>query len=49
LDPADQTQGYVAVDWDGRAGSGRRVASGVYFVRLAVDGAVSTRTLVVLR
>ncbi len=49
LDPATGTQGFVAVDWDGRAGSGQRVASGVYFVRLEVDGTVATRRMVLLR
>ncbi len=49
LDPATGAQGLVAVDWDGTAGSGKRVASGVYFVRLEVDGAVATQRLVLLR
>ncbi len=48
LDPATGAQGLVAVDWDGRAGSGKQVASGVYFVRLDVDGAVSTHRMVLL-
>jgi hypothetical protein len=49
LDPATGAQGFVAVDWDGRASSGERVASGVYFVRLEVDGAVATQRMVLLR
>jgi len=49
LDPATGTQGFVEVDWDGRASSGERVASGVYFVRLEVDGAVATQRMVLLR
>ena len=49
LGPATGAQGFVAVDWDGRASSGERVASGVYFVRLEVDGAVATQRMVVLR
>ena len=49
LDPATGTQGFVAVDWDGIASSGERVASGVYFVRLEVDGAAATQRMVLLR
>ena len=49
LDPATGVRGFVAVDWDGKAGSGERVASGVYFVRLEVDGAVATKRIVLLR
>ena len=49
LDPATGTRGLVAVDWDGTASSGERVAPGVYFVRLDVDGAVVTRRMVLLR
>ncbi|MCK5596109.1 MAG: T9SS type A sorting domain-containing protein, partial [Candidatus Eisenbacteria sp.] len=49
LDPAPGARGFLSVDWDGRSGSGERVASGVYFVRLEVDGAVATRRLVFLR
>jgi hypothetical protein len=49
LDPATGVRGFVTVDWDGTASSGERVASGVYFVRLEVDGAVATQRLVLLR
>ena len=49
LDPAMGAQGFVAADWDGRASSGERVASGVYLVRLEVDGAVATQRMVLLR
>ena len=49
LGPTTGTQGFVAVDWDGTASSGERVASGVYFVRLDVDGAVATQRIVLLR
>jgi hypothetical protein len=49
LDPAPGARGVVAVDWDGTSSSGERVASGVYFARLEVDGAVATRRMVVLR
>ena len=41
--------GFGAVDWDGQAGSGSRAASGVYFVRLDVNGSVATRSFVLLR
>ncbi len=49
LDPATGVRGFVTVDWDGTASSGERVASGVYFVRLEVDGAVATQRVVLLR
>jgi hypothetical protein len=49
LDPATGVRGFVTVDWDGTASSGERVASGVYFVRLEVDGAVETQSMVLLR
>jgi hypothetical protein len=35
--------------WDATEQDGHRVASGVYFVRLEVDGAVATRKLTLLR
>ncbi len=49
LDPAPGTRGFVAVDWDGTGDSGERVASGVYFVRLEVDGAIAAQRVVLLR
>jgi hypothetical protein len=49
LDRATGARGFLAVDWDGRADSGERVASGVYFVRFEVDGAVATHRMVLLR
>jgi len=49
LDPATGAQGYLTVGWDGTASSGERVASGVYFVRLEVDGAVATQRMVLVR
>ena len=49
LDPATGTRGFLSVDWDGTASSGERVASGVYFVRLEVDGAIATQRIVLLR
>ncbi len=35
--------------WDGRDRAGERVASGVYFYRIEVDGAVATQRMVLLR
>ena len=49
LDPETGAQGYLTVDWDGASGSGERVASGVYFVRLEVDGKAATQRVVLLR
>jgi len=49
LDPAAGARGFLAVDWDGRASSGERVACGVYFVRLEVDGAVASQRMVFVR
>jgi hypothetical protein len=49
LDPAAGTCGLVTVEWDGKTSSGERAASGVYFVRLEVDGAAATTRLVMLR
>jgi len=49
LDPPPGARGHVSFEWDGTAGSGERVASGVYFVRLEVDGAVATERVVMLR
>ena len=37
------------VPWDGRDGSGRRVASGVYLVRLRAAGEMHTQRLVLLQ
>jgi hypothetical protein len=50
LDPtANGRGGFVTVNWDGHGDSGERLVSGVYFVRLDVDGAVATQKLTVLR
>jgi hypothetical protein len=50
LEPtADSRGGFATVDWDGRGDSGGRLVSGVYFVRLEVDGAVAMEKLTVLR
>jgi len=43
------TLGLVTAEWDGEVSSGVRAASGVYFVRLEVDGAVATSRLLMLR
>jgi hypothetical protein len=40
--------GEHAAFWDARAGSGQRVASGVYFVRLESNGGILTRKIVLL-
>jgi hypothetical protein len=49
LDPAAGTRGYVSVEWDGRGDAGERAPSGVYFVRLDVDGVAAERKVVLLR
>jgi flagellar hook assembly protein FlgD len=49
LNPAPGTRGYVVAEWDGSTGSGDRAASGVYFVRLEVDGSTASRKLVLMR
>jgi hypothetical protein len=41
--------GSQTASWDGRDGSGRVLASGVYFARLESDNAVRTRRLVLLK
>jgi hypothetical protein len=41
--------GTHALTWEGTDGSGRRVASGVYFVRLLFEGRVESAKLLVLR
>ncbi len=46
---ADARGGFVTVKWDGRGDCGERLVSGVYFVRLEVDGAVAMQKLTVLR
>ena len=49
LDPVAGTSGLVEVEWDGTDESGWGVASGVYFIRLDVDGVASTEAVVLLR
>jgi hypothetical protein len=41
--------GFEEVRWDARGARGERVASGVYFIRMEVDGEVVTRKSVLLR
>jgi endoglucanase len=41
--------GLHSAHWDGRGADGRRVASGVYLVRLVADGESAVRPVVVLR
>lgn len=49
LADADHTAGAHTAVWDGRDGSGRPVASGVYLARLRAAGASATRRVTVLR
>ncbi len=49
LSRGEQTAGTHAVAWDATDGQGRRVAPGVYFVRLMHAGRVTARRLVLLR
>ena len=44
-----ETRGRHSVVWDGRDASGRRVASGVYFYRLAHDEGVESRSMVLMK
>ncbi|MBN2538230.1 T9SS type A sorting domain-containing protein, partial [candidate division WOR-3 bacterium] len=44
-----QEPGEHRVSWNGRDALGRELASGVYFVRLAVDGTATRQKLVVSR
>jgi flagellar hook assembly protein FlgD len=44
-----QAAGSYGLEWDGRDDGGRRVTSGVYFVRLESRYGSATRRLVVLR
>jgi hypothetical protein len=41
--------GYHSAAWNGRDASGNRVAGGVYFYRLATDGNVLTRKMLMMR
>jgi hypothetical protein len=44
-----QPAGDQAITWDGRDDAGRRVADGIYVVRLACEGRVITRRIAALR
>ena len=41
--------GYEEVSWNGTAGGGRRVSSGVYFIRIIVDGSMKVSKVLLLR
>jgi hypothetical protein len=45
----NRVHGLLVIEWDGKADSGERAASGVYFVRLHIDDAVSRRRVVLMR
>ena len=41
--------GFHAMDWDGMGDSGRRVANGVYYLRLETAGGTTTHPVISLR
>ena len=45
LGDGEATAGRVELEWDGRDGSGRLVAPGIYLVRIQVEGDVQTETV----
>jgi len=45
----NKTAGNYKINWDGRDGSGRRVSSGVYLVRLEANGQATTGKMLVVR
>lgn len=45
----DHTAGFHSAVWDGRDGSGREVAPGVYFYKLAAPGIEESRRMILLR
>jgi len=49
VDVADQPPGAFEASWDLRDGAGRRVSSGIYFVRFARSEGASVRRVTVLR
>ncbi len=46
---AETTYGWHEVRWNGRTDSGGRVASGLYFARLTVDGKVSVQKMALVK
>jgi hypothetical protein len=49
LDNERMPAGLHSIVWDGRNGDGKRVASGIYFVRLKSDREMQTRKVVLIR
>ena len=45
----DMSAGMHSIDWNGRDGSGREVASGIYFYRLTAGKEMMMRKCVLLR
>jgi hypothetical protein len=45
----DMEQGHKEISWDGRDNSGRKVASGIYFYRLAAGAFTETKKMVLLK
>lgn len=44
-----EAPGVHQVMWDGRDGSGNRVASGVYWLRVRMDGATEARRMILMK
>jgi flagellar hook assembly protein FlgD len=49
LESGPRQAGFQTAHWDGNDGSGRVVPAGVYFVRFAAGGKVSTGRLTLVR
>ena len=45
----DRSPGAYVIDWDGRAGNGTPVASGIYFARIEHNGATRSKKMVLLK
>ncbi|HLA40071.1 MAG TPA: FlgD immunoglobulin-like domain containing protein, partial [Candidatus Glassbacteria bacterium] len=45
----ERGEGIYSLQWDGRDSSGRRVASGVYFLRLTAGEVTHVRKIVLLK